>query len=88
MPSPSQIAKLQVSPAEDPTGAALVKELGSGPVAVALGLTTPCVCNWRRRGVPRAYRFLVAQLAEQKGLAVPKGFLPMLAQPGELDAMS
>lgn len=83
MPSPSEIAKLQVSPAEDPTGGALVEELGSGVVAVALGLTIPCVSNWRRRGVPRAYRFLVAQLAEQKGLAVPKGFLPTLAQSGD-----
>ncbi|MBP2303302.1 hypothetical protein [Azospirillum picis] len=63
----------------DPAGGALVKALGVSVVAAGLGVTVPCVSNWVRRGVPRAHRFLVAQIAERRGFAVPDGFLPTLA---------
>ncbi|MBK4722719.1 hypothetical protein JJL56_28075 [Azospirillum sp. YIM DDC1] len=66
----------------DPDGRQLVKELGTGKVAKALRRPQANVSNWLKRGVPRADRPLVAQLAERHGREIPQGFLPKLPEAG------
>lgn len=56
--------------------ATLVNALG-GPAIVAgtLGVDKRIVSNWKPRGIPANYRPKVKELAESKGVKVPKDFL-------------
>lgn len=56
-------------------GRHLVATLGTGVVAAALDEALNTVSNWRARGVPRAKRPAVAEVARQHGVDVPAGFL-------------
>lgn len=54
----------------------LVDQLGGPPeIAKRLGLQTNTVGNWRKRPIPWAWRPALAQLAADKGVSLPPGFL-------------
>lgn len=65
--------------------AALIDALG-GATALAREIGQPAnvTGNWRKRGVSWRWRPAVAKIAEEKGVALPDGFLgPVAAAPAE-----
>ena len=54
----------------------LIRSLGGlTVVASALGVKPNAVSNWPKRGVPWRYRPAIAELAREKGVELPRGFL-------------
>lgn len=72
--------------------ATLIDALG-GPTALAKKcavlsgehMTSQCVSNWRKRGIPPRWRVAVANMAVMSGIAVPSGFGAALNAPPSVD---
>jgi hypothetical protein len=48
---------------------------GAGAVATVVGYSSNRVSNWRHRGVPWQWRAKLAEMAREKSVPLPAGFL-------------
>lgn len=78
------MSKRPHSPSPSPAQCALLDALG-GPKEIAAHVSAslnllPClkpqaVSNWRRRGIPYAYRPILQRMAKHAGISVPDEFM-------------
>jgi|TARA_Y100000296_G_scaffold63416_1_gene73840 hypothetical protein len=47
----------------------------TGAVAKTLGFKLSRVSNWKRNGIPWKYRLRIADIANERGVELPKNFL-------------
>lgn len=59
---------------------AFIEKLGdTGAVASITGQKDSTVSNWKARSIPWRFRPQLAEIAKQRGVDVPEGFLGMAA---------
>lgn len=59
---------------------------GTTAVAAALEVSTQLVSAWKKRGISDAGRFVIADLARKKRLALPPDFFDIRRKNGDIDS--